>query len=317
MGAGMRALRVVVSVVLAGATVLLLLALQNWLRERSRPVFDPERDQLVVRERDGSGPKVLLLHGLASSQAIWERTIRELPEPLHLIVPDLLGFGASPKPLAEYDIATHLAALDQALLRVGVEEGDELLVVGHSMGSILALAFAAERPERVSRLVLVSLPAYPSREIATQHLSSVSWMHRGMLSGNPFYELLCYSLHERTIPFLGKLTGLPRDVAEDGLEHNWISIRRSLEHVILDADTLALARRAKRPMRLIHGARDSVVPVEFVREWSQAISPHPDLIVLEDADHEVPLRAPEVIAQAILESIAASPMAASAITAPR
>src|SRR5690606_26427746 len=98
---------------------------------------------------------VLLLHGKNFSGAYWADTIRALAAAGHrVIVPDQIGFGKSSKPQHfQYSfqaLATHTLALLDAL---GVEQ---VKVVGHSMGGMLAVRLALMAPERVTRLALVN-----------------------------------------------------------------------------------------------------------------------------------------------------------------
>jgi len=283
--------------------VLAALALQNYVQELREPEYDPSVHQLVALERPGSGPRVLLLHGLAASNAYWERTIPLLPPSLHVLAPDLLGFGGSPKPRASYDLGTQIQALDQLLTHKEFLDGEPLVIVGHSLGSIVALAWAQAHPGRVRALVLVSLPYYPSREQAEAQLSRVSWMHRGMLTRNPALELLCYGIHGRDIPFLSELTGLPPDVASDGVEHTWMSLSGSLRNAILAVDVGALARNAPVPLTLLHGEQDQVVPAANVEALARKLPRTPELLEIPSAGHDLPLSHPERIVEQILRAI--------------
>jgi pimeloyl-ACP methyl ester carboxylesterase len=97
-------------------------------------------------------PAVLLLHGKNFSGFYWEPTIRELVASGNRVVaPDQIGFGESSKPDIHYSFHL-LARLTAELLdRLGVRR---VVVVGHSMGGMLATRFALLYPERVAKLVL-------------------------------------------------------------------------------------------------------------------------------------------------------------------
>ena len=90
-----------------------------------------------------------------------------------MVCPDLLGFGRSPWPSVAYSVADHLAALDHALDGLGL--GNEPVVLGgHSAGAILAIEWAAARPERFLVVVPISLPAYRSAAEAREHIAALS-----------------------------------------------------------------------------------------------------------------------------------------------
>lgn len=276
------------------------LALQSYMKERSRPLYDPATQSLFAYERPGTGAKVLLLHGLASSHTIWMKTIEALPQDLHILAPDLLGFGESPKPQADYGVSTQLRAVDRLLEERDFLSREPILVVGHSLGSIVALAWATEHADLADQIVLLSLPYYRTREQAVEQLSRVSWMHRGMLTRNPFIKVLCYALHGRDIPYLGWLTGLPPAVAEAGLEHNWMSLSRSLRHAVLDTDVGSLVRATPEHLTLVHGSEDPVVPLSNLRALMRELPGPPQLVILEGAGHDLPLERPAQVAQQIV-----------------
>jgi cis-3-alkyl-4-acyloxetan-2-one decarboxylase len=76
-----------------------------------------------------------------------------------VIVVDLLGFGDSPKPdWATYDARTQAQSLAKTLLGLGLTQ--RVVLVGHSMGSLVAVEFAKRYPALVKALVLCSPPLY-------------------------------------------------------------------------------------------------------------------------------------------------------------
>lgn len=123
-------------------------------------VFDSQRQQLrmaYMDERPASwnGRTVLLLHGKNFSGAYWESTMRALmTRGYRVIVPDQVGFGKSTKPAAYQFSFAQLAANTRALL--GSLSVERVIVVGHSMGGMLAVRFALQHPEQAQKLVLVN-----------------------------------------------------------------------------------------------------------------------------------------------------------------
>jgi pimeloyl-ACP methyl ester carboxylesterase len=101
----------------------------------------------------GSGPTIVLLHGVTCSSATWEEIIPALAKHYTVIAPDLLGHGQSAKPTTEYSPGAY-AALVRDLL-VGLEL-TRVTLVGHSLGGGIAMQFGYLFPEMVERLVLVS-----------------------------------------------------------------------------------------------------------------------------------------------------------------
>ena len=103
--------------------------------------------------RTGSGPALLLLHGLGCDHTTWEPVIRELARRHTVIAPDLLGHGLSDKPRADYSLGGYANGMRDLLTVLGI---DSATVVGHSFGGGVAMQFAYQFPERTERMILVA-----------------------------------------------------------------------------------------------------------------------------------------------------------------
>ena len=101
----------------------------------------------------GSGPVLLFIHGILGSQRQWSRLVDKLDDDHRVLLPDLFGHGDSAKPLGDYSLSAHAAALRDLLDHLGI---DRITLVGHSLGGGIAMQFYYLFPERVDRLVLVA-----------------------------------------------------------------------------------------------------------------------------------------------------------------
>jgi pimeloyl-ACP methyl ester carboxylesterase len=101
----------------------------------------------------GSGPALLLLHGLGCDHRTWDPVIDALARRYTVIAPDLLGHGESDKPRGDYSVAGFANGMRDLLTVLGI---DQATVVGHSFGGGVAMQFAYQFPERTERLVLVA-----------------------------------------------------------------------------------------------------------------------------------------------------------------
>ena len=109
---------------------------------------------------EGSGPDVVLLHGLGASTYTWRRVWRSLAASFRVHALDFPGFGRSSKPLDfDYSARGFSRVLLGVLDRLDVARAS---MVGNSMGGVVALTAALESPERVDRLALLGTPTYPS-----------------------------------------------------------------------------------------------------------------------------------------------------------
>ena len=100
----------------------------------------------------GSGPVLLLVHGMAGSSATWQHVIPALAERYTVVAPDLLGHGESAKPRGDYSLGAHASLLRDLLNALGHERAT---CIGQSLGGGVVLQFAYQFPERCERIVLV------------------------------------------------------------------------------------------------------------------------------------------------------------------
>lgn len=101
----------------------------------------------------GSGPVLLLIHGMGCDSSTWDSVIEPLAEHFTVLAPDLLGHGESDKPTGDYSLGGYANGMRDLLTVLGI---DRVTIVGHSFGGGVAMQFAYQFPERTERVVLVS-----------------------------------------------------------------------------------------------------------------------------------------------------------------
>ncbi len=101
---------------------------------------------------EGSGKPILCIHGITANCRCWDTLAQTLAPEYHMIAMDLRGRGQSDKPSRGYALDYHLKDINCLLDDLGLERA---VIMGHSLGAFIGLAFAAEYPERVDRLILV------------------------------------------------------------------------------------------------------------------------------------------------------------------
>ena len=103
----------------------------------------------------GQGPAVVMLHGFADTGDMWVPLAAALAPGRTVVVPDLRGMGLSSHPEDGYDKKTQGDDVARALDKLGIQKTD---VVAHDIGNMVAYAFAAQYPHRVTRLVMMDAP---------------------------------------------------------------------------------------------------------------------------------------------------------------
>jgi pimeloyl-ACP methyl ester carboxylesterase len=132
-------------------------------------------DGLTLAVQDeGQGQAVLLIHGFPDSSHLWRHQVPALLEAgMRAVAPDLRGFGESDKPEAveEYAIAKSVGDMVAVLDALGVERTH---VVGHDFGAVVAWALAAIAPDRVDRLVALSV-GHPNARDRSMEQREKAW----------------------------------------------------------------------------------------------------------------------------------------------
>ena len=101
---------------------------------------------------EGSLGPILCVHGITANCRCWDVLADVLAPQYRVLAMDLRGRGRSEKPSKGYSLETHLRDMNGLMDDLGI---DRAVVMGHSLGAFISLAFAAQYPERVDRLILV------------------------------------------------------------------------------------------------------------------------------------------------------------------
>lgn len=107
----------------------------------------------VIYHMAGSGPPVVLIHGMVNSSRHWRAVALALADRYTVIAPDLIGHGDSATPRGDYSLGAHASSIRDLLAVLGI---DRATIVGHSLGGGVAMQFFYQFPQRTERLVLVS-----------------------------------------------------------------------------------------------------------------------------------------------------------------
>jgi 2-hydroxy-6-oxonona-2,4-dienedioate hydrolase len=224
----------------------------------------------------GSGPVVVLLHGLGGNSTNWAFNLSALAQKYRVIVPDQIGYGKSDKPVINYRIATYVDFLDAFLKELKVERAS---LVGNSMGGWVAAAYTLAHPERVERLVLVDAAGFRfAKDFDTSQLTKLNPSTReGMkeLAARVFYNKQLF-LSDGFID----ASLAARINAGDGY-----TIRSITESIIRGEDFLDNRLSAiKRPTLIIWGKEDGLLLLADGQRF-QAEIPGSQLLVFEQCGH--------------------------------
>ena len=269
----------------------------------------------ILGPDDAAGPPILLLHGwLASAGLNWHRTFAELSQEHRVLAPDLPGHaGTTPvgglrrSPLSAlrsgFDIER--SADDLAALLDQLQIDTPVIVVGYSLGGMVAQTFWRRFPERVAGLVLGATSAAPVPVSRGRHpLAQVMHVARGTTDAldrlthipREMATTLQQFLAQRLPASLNDVSGI-HWVLEEFASHHWPTVLdagRAIAHF----DAREWIGDIDVPTSVILTARDTVIPRRQQEAMIAALgSPHVELI---DAGHLACVRAD--FAQALLAS---------------
>jgi pimeloyl-ACP methyl ester carboxylesterase len=260
-----------------------------------RPAFEMKEIELhghrVAYRSGGSGPVLVLVHGITSTSATWERVMPALAKRFTVIAPDLLGHGGSAKPRGDYSLGAYASGVRDMLIALGYERAT---FVGHSLGGGVAMQLAYQFPERCERLVLIDSgglgsevnlllrsATLPGAELVLPLLASERVLGAGRGVGRFFGH---FGLRVRTdIAEMarGHASLADRD-ARSAFVHTLRTIVDPMGQRVNAHDRLYLAKEV--PFLVIWGKRDSIIPVAHAHAVHERV-PTSQLEIFEEAGH--------------------------------
>ncbi len=241
--------------------------------------------RLTVR-RAGVGADLVLLHGIGSGAGSWAWQLDGLADRYRVTAWNAPGYGGTPPPAADWpdsgDYADALAALLDAL---GIER---CVLVGHSLGALVAARFAAEYPGRIAGLVL----ANPAR--GHGHLDAATRRQRLAERIDRFRELGPVEHAARRAPNLlspnatADQLALVRVAMESLDDVGYLKAAR----LLAESDILADAARIAVPALVLCGDLDKITPPDGCRGIADAIPGACPFVPVAGAGHASYIEAP-------------------------
>ena len=231
----------------------------------------------VVEFRSPKKPKAtfILLHGIGNSTKAWENVVKQMPKDVRIIAIDLLGFGGSPKPAwATYDAKQQARSIGATIMRMRLRQRP--IIVGHSLGALVAIHIAKKYSFAVKRLVLCSPPLYnPAegkaawRDTTLRSLYTIALKHPEQL--------------QKLAPLAVKL-GIANP-AFSLTNETAASYATSLRTAIINQTSLAELSSLQLPVDILYGVFDPVVIDTY---FTALQTTHPNISVKRVvAGHEV------------------------------
>ncbi|MEO7132433.1 MAG: alpha/beta hydrolase [Dermatophilaceae bacterium] len=252
-------------------------------------------------------PPLVLVHGLGGSHLNWVQVASQLAEGRRVTAIDLAGFGLTPGSPRDTSVGANAELVGRFVREV---IGEPAVLVGNSMGGLVSLLVTSRSPDLVAGLILVD-PALPS---ANGRLDPFVALQFGAYAtpgvGELFYDRfkskytpeqrvrgmvdLCFADPKRADPAgFGAGARLTRYLdTQDGVTASFLRAARSLMRVVGKPKTYAHSIHAiDKPVLLIHGDRDRLVPIAAARK-AAADNPSWETAWLDGVGHTPQLEDP-------------------------
>jgi pimeloyl-ACP methyl ester carboxylesterase len=241
----------------------------------------------------GSGPAILLIHGIGDNSTTWQTVQAKLAQRFTVIAVDLLGHGQSGKPRADYSVAAYANGMRDLLSVLDIER---VTVIGHSLGGGVAMQFAYQFPQLVERLVLVAaggvtrdvnivlrMASLPMGGEALAFLRLPLVLPTVQIAGRALGTVLGSTKLGRDLPdVLRVLADLPEPMASSAFTRTLRAVVDWRGQMVTMLDRCYLAESV--PVQIIWGTEDVVVPVRHA--WmAHAAMPGSRLEIFERSGH--------------------------------
>lgn len=228
--------------------------MQNWLSNLWHVRL--KQPYLLAKNYDqGSGSGIVLLHGIGRTGNVWKRVTEQLKvaAPQSRVVAfDLLGFGASPKPeQVVYSVDDHAAAVIASIKKLHFKK--PVVLVGHSMGCLVAVRVARLQPDLVKHLVLYEMPLYkglPTKWRYQTRVNAYFKLYDWITKQNPTFDEVNSQVKQRLTQ---------RIVGADLNKASWQPYIKSLKNTIMNQTADVDLPLLTMPADIIYGSRDLFV----------------------------------------------------------
>ena len=238
-------------------------------------------DKMVYAENGNvTGEPLLLIHGFGGNKDNFTRIARQL-EGYHLIIPDLLGFGASSKPMStDYRSEAQATRLHELLQAKGLAAN--IHVGGNSMGGAISVAYAAKYPSEVKSLWLVDSAGFWSAGIH-EALAGATLENNPLLinSNEDFYKMYDFVMYKP--PYLPK--SVKAVFAQERIANKELHAK-ILEQIVTDnvEERAKIIAQYKIPTLVVWGEKDQIIKPETVKLIKEII-PQSEVIMMPEVGH--------------------------------
>ena len=216
----------------------------------------------VFASEQKSVATVLFIHGIGNKGRAWDEVIEKLPKNIKVVIVDLLGFGESPNPSwALYNARTQARSVLTTIFKLRLRS--PIIMVGHSLGALVAVDVARRYPLIVRSLILCSPPFYQLHEDEKRLLPRVDKVLTDIYKTVQKYPEQFLQFAAMAMRY--KLINNDFSVTDKNID----SYMATLEAAIINQTSFEDVSKLKLPIKILHGTLDPVVVARNLKELAR------------------------------------------------
>ncbi|MCS5527983.1 MAG: alpha/beta hydrolase [Nitrosopumilus sp.] len=213
-------------------------------------------------ESGSSKHTIVLIHGLGASSERWKYVIPLFEADFHVIVPDLIGFGHSDKPIVDYTLDYFSNFLEKFLISLNIEYAS---IIGSSLGGQVAAEYTSSHSESVEKLILVSPSGIMKQPTPALDAYIMAALYPNEQSAKNAFETMEGS--GKSVP-VDIIQGFVTRMKLPNAKHAFMSTLLGLKNSDLITKKLA---NISSPTLVIWGTNDPVIPITFAHDFTSSI----------------------------------------------
>lgn len=252
--------------------------------------------------RCGAGEPLILIHGITTSSFIWDNLLPALSAHHEVIAVDLLGTGASDRPVpSDCSLSAHADRVISLVDQLGL---GKIHQVGHDIGGGVAQIVSVRNPDRVSSLGLVNTVGYdywPVQPIVAMRTPILRQLAMASLDLGMLRLVIRRAVHRKDRITPAVFERIRNEIAVPNSRRAFLNSTRCLNNSDLTTISDQLPR-LEMPVLIVRGERDLYLSPEISNRLHREI-PSSKLVIVPDAGHFIQLDEPRLLATTLLEHI--------------
>lgn len=242
----------------------------------------------------GQGQPVVLIHGVGLNKEMWGGQVVGLADTYQVIVYDMLGHGASPRPPANIDLKGYAEQLLELLDHLHLQK---VTVIGFSMGGLIARAFALHFPQRLEALVVLNSVFNRSEQQRAGVIERTAQAAEHGPDANAEAALSRWFSLEYQGANPAQIKALRQTLAENDPQGYLTTYSLFATQDMYRAEDLG---SLSMPTLIATGELDPGSTAQMARQLAQKI-PGAEVVVLEQQRHMMPMESPRLVNRMLLE----------------